>query len=67
MIGNPKASRAVGLANQRNPVPIVIPCHRVVGKNGSLTGYEGGLPLKRKLLSLEGSLRTTPAVQMQLF
>ena len=67
MIGNPKASRAVGLANQRNPVPIVIPCHRVVGKNGSLTGYEGGLPLKRKLLSFEGSLRTTPAVQMQLF
>lgn len=52
-VGNPKASRAVGLANGRNPIPIVIPCHRVIGANGNLTGYGGGLPLKRKLLALE--------------
>ena len=52
-IGNPKASRAVGLANGSNPIPIVIPCHRVVGSNGKLTGYGGGLPIKEKLLALE--------------
>ncbi len=51
--GNPKASRAVGNANGRNPLPIVIPCHRVIGSNGRLTGYAGGLFLKRELLSLE--------------
>lgn len=52
-IGNPKASRAVGLANGSNPIAIVIPCHRVIGSNGKLTGYGGGLPLKEKLLALE--------------
>jgi methylated-DNA-[protein]-cysteine S-methyltransferase len=52
-IGNPKASRAVGLANGSNPIPIVIPCHRVIGSNGKLTGYGGGLPVKEKLLALE--------------
>ena len=53
LIGNPKASRAVGLANGSNPIPIVIPCHRVIGSNGSLTGYGGGLPTKAWLLALE--------------
>jgi methylated-DNA-[protein]-cysteine S-methyltransferase len=52
-IGNPKASRAVGLANGSNPISIVIPCHRVIGSNGKLTGYGGGLPSKEKLLALE--------------
>jgi methylated-DNA-[protein]-cysteine S-methyltransferase len=52
-IGSPKAVRAVGLANARNPVSIVVPCHRVVGKDGSLTGYGGGLARKRQLLDLE--------------
>ena len=57
-VGNPKASRAVGLANGSNPIPIVIPCHRVIGSNGKLTGYGGGLPIKEKLLALErGQLR----------
>lgn len=52
-IGNPKAQRAVGLANNKNPVPIIIPCHRVIGKNGSLTGYAYGLDVKKTLLDLE--------------
>jgi methylated-DNA-[protein]-cysteine S-methyltransferase len=52
-IGQPSASRAVGLANGRNPVSIIVPCHRVVGANGSLTGYGGGLDRKRHLLALE--------------
>ena len=52
-IGNPKASRAVGLANGSNPISIVIPCHRVIGSDGKLTGYGGGLPIKEKLLALE--------------
>jgi methylated-DNA-[protein]-cysteine S-methyltransferase len=52
-IGNPKASRAVGLANGSNPISIVIPCHRVIGSNGKLTGYGGWLPIKEKLLALE--------------
>lgn len=52
-VGNPNASRAVGLANGSNPIPIVIPCHRVIGSNGKLTGYGGGLPIKEKLLALE--------------
>jgi methylated-DNA-[protein]-cysteine S-methyltransferase len=52
-IGNPKASRAVGLANGSNPISIVIPCHRVIGASGKLTGYGGGLPIKEKLLALE--------------
>ncbi|MGH9318473.1 MAG: methylated-DNA--[protein]-cysteine S-methyltransferase [Vicinamibacteria bacterium] len=66
LIGRPKASRAVGAANGANPIPIVIPCHRVIGSNGSLTGYGGGLPLKRRLLALEGVL-PSPAVQIRLF
>ena len=52
-IGNPKASRAVGMANNRNPLPIVIPCHRVIGANGTLVGYAGGLTQKQALLDLE--------------
>ncbi|NMO37523.1 methylated-DNA--[protein]-cysteine S-methyltransferase [Streptomyces sp. GMY01] len=52
-LGAPGASRAVGLANGRNPVGIIVPCHRVVGANGSLTGYGGGLPRKQRLLDLE--------------
>ena len=53
-IGNQKAVRAVGAANGRNPIPIVVPCHRVIGSNGKLTGFAGGLPAKRTLLALEG-------------
>ena len=52
-IGAPDAVRAVGSANGRNPIPIVVPCHRVIGSNGKLTGFGGGLPLKRWLLDLE--------------
>ena len=52
-LGNSKASRAVGLANGSNPIPIVIPCHRVIGADGSLTGFGGGLPAKSALLELE--------------
>jgi methylated-DNA-[protein]-cysteine S-methyltransferase len=52
-IGNPNASRAVGLANGSNPISIIIPCHRVIGSNGKLTGYGGGLPIKERLLALE--------------
>lgn len=52
-IGHPKASRAVGLANSKNPVAIAVPCHRVIGTNGSLTGYAGGLDMKKALLQLE--------------
>lgn len=51
--GNPKASRAVGMANHRNPLPVFIPCHRVIGGNGKLVGYGGGLEIKQKLLLLE--------------
>ncbi len=54
-IGSPSAVRAVGAANGRNPIPIVIPCHRVIGSNGRLVGFGGGLPLKRYLLDLESS------------
>ena len=53
-IGRPQAVRAVGAANGRNPLPIVIPCHRVIGANGSLTGFAGGVQVKEKLLALEG-------------
>lgn len=56
-IGKPSATRAVGAANGRNPLPIVLPCHRVIGADGSLTGFGGGLPTKRFLLELEGALR----------
>lgn len=55
-IGNPKAVRAVGLANGKNPVSIIVPCHRVIGKNGKLTGYAGGVERKSALLKLEGIL-----------
>jgi len=54
-IGAPGAARAVGLANGANPLPIIVPCHRVIGADGSLTGFGGGLPIKRALLSLEGA------------
>ena len=53
-IGNPQGCRAVGLANNRNPIPIIIPCHRIIGSNGNLVGYGGGLDMKIKLLRLEG-------------
>ncbi|WP_175410476.1 methylated-DNA--[protein]-cysteine S-methyltransferase [Streptomyces sp. TRM64462] len=53
-LGNPAASRAVGLANGRNPVGIIVPCHRVIGASGGLTGYGGGLDRKRRLLAFEG-------------
>jgi len=53
MTGNPKACRAAGMANNRNPITIIVPCHRVIGHDGSLTGYGGGLELKQKLLDLE--------------
>lgn len=53
-IGKPNACRAVGGANHVNPLPIIIPCHRVIGANGALTGYAGGLEIKRRLLALEG-------------
>lgn len=57
-IGKPDAMRAVGAANGRNPLPIVLPCHRVIGADGSLTGFGGGLPIKEALLRLEGALST---------
>jgi methylated-DNA-[protein]-cysteine S-methyltransferase len=56
-LGDPGASRAVGLANGSNPLPIVIPCHRVIGADGSLTGFGGGLPTKQALLELESKWR----------
>ena len=55
LVGRPRAARAVGTVMNRNPIPIVLPCHRIVGANGSLTGYGGGLPAKRLLLELEGA------------
>ena len=64
-IGNPAAVRAVGRANGTNPIPIIIPCHRVIGADGSLTGFGGGLALKEGLLKLEGATVTAsePAVE----
>ncbi|MBZ5583596.1 MAG: methylated-DNA--[protein]-cysteine S-methyltransferase, partial [Acidobacteriia bacterium] len=59
-LGNPKASRAVGLANGSNPIAIVIPCHRVIGSSGRLTGYGGGLNVKEWLLSLERGQKRLP-------
>ncbi len=56
MIGNPKACRAVGMANHNNPIAIIVPCHRVIGHDGSLTGYGGGLELKQQLLELEKAI-----------
>lgn len=55
-VKNPKACRAVGMANNKNKIPIIIPCHRVIGKSGTLTGYAGGLEVKKKLLELENLL-----------
>jgi methylated-DNA-[protein]-cysteine S-methyltransferase len=63
-VGRPEASRAVGGANHRNPIAIIIPCHRVIGADGSMTGYGGGLPRKRLLLELEA--RTAASGQLGL-
>jgi methylated-DNA-[protein]-cysteine S-methyltransferase len=60
-IGHPSASRAVGLSNGRNPIALIVPCHRVIGANGSLTGYGGGLDRKRYLLDLEAGIRPLAA------
>jgi len=57
-VGKPSAMRAVGAANGRNPLPLVLPCHRVIGSDGSLTGFGGGLPTKEFLLRMEGALPT---------
>lgn len=59
-VGRPGATRAVGAANGRNPLPIVLPCHRVIGTDGSLTGFGGGLPTKQFLLQLEGAVPREP-------
>lgn len=64
-IRRPDAPRAVGAANGQNPIPVIIPCHRVIGADGSLTGFGGGLPIKQKLLALEGAL--PDARQSKLF
>jgi methylated-DNA-[protein]-cysteine S-methyltransferase len=64
-VGNPNAVRAVGLANGKNPLSIIVPCHRVIGSDGKLVGYGGGLPIKDALLKLEGALQTDP--QLSLF
>ena len=71
-LGRPKSSRAVGAANGANPIPIVLPCHRVIGADGGLTGYGGGVERKRALLDLEGVRRAGPRgaiipLQMSLF
>jgi len=55
-LGNPKAVRAIGKANGQNPIPIIIPCHRVIGANDTLVGYAGGIEIKRRLLQHEGAL-----------
>jgi len=54
-VGNPKAARAVGMANHKNPIPLIVPCHRVIGSNGQLTGFASGLEIKQKLIQLERS------------
>ena len=61
-IGRPKATRAVGAANGRNPIPIIVPCHRVIGSSGNLTGFAGGLDLKEALLRLEAENSQFPNV-----
>jgi methylated-DNA-[protein]-cysteine S-methyltransferase len=61
-IGSPMGVRAVGAANGANPVPIVVPCHRVIGAHGKLVGYGGGLPMKRRLLELEGAIASRLAL-----
>lgn len=60
-LGKPRACRAVGMANGKNPLPIIIPCHRIIGKNGKLTGFGGGLAVKQQLLDLERGLAVSPA------
>jgi methylated-DNA-[protein]-cysteine S-methyltransferase len=65
-VGRPAASRAVGAANGANPLPIVVPCHRVIGTDGSLTGFGGGLEAKRALLELEGASCVAPVRQLRL-
>ena len=62
-VGNPKAARAVGMANHANPVGIIVPCHRVIASDGSLGGYAGGIRMKARLLRLEGSNRTTEVLE----
>jgi len=59
IIGNEKASRAVGMANNKNPIAIIIPCHRVIGANGKLVGYAGGLDIKEELLKLEKGIQNS--------
>lgn len=66
-IGRPKASRAVGAANHANPLPLVVPCHRVIGSGGSLTGFGGGLETKQKLLEMENPAAHGPDAQQDLF
>lgn len=66
-LGEPSAGRAVGAANGRNPLPIVLPCHRVIGADGSLTGFGGGLAIKRRLLEHEATVTGTGGAQLALF
>ncbi len=66
-IGNPKAVRAVGGANGKNPIAIIVPCHRVIGSDGTLTGFGGGLPIKEALLTLEGNRSHKIASSQQAF
>ncbi len=66
-IGNPAAVRAVGAANGSNPIPIIIPCHRVIGSNGALVGYGGGLHIKKALLALEKTQNAKRLAQASLF
>ncbi|MEJ2038818.1 MAG: methylated-DNA--[protein]-cysteine S-methyltransferase [Desulfosarcinaceae bacterium] len=67
-VGNPKAVRAVGAANGKNPIPIIVPCHRVIGSDGSLTGFGGGLDVKQRLIDLErGALPKRPVKQKMMF
>ncbi|NBT77071.1 MAG: methylated-DNA--[protein]-cysteine S-methyltransferase, partial [Betaproteobacteria bacterium] len=61
MMGKPRATRAVGAANSRNPISIIVPCHRVIGSDGSLTGYAGGVEAKRTLLALEAAAGPNPS------
>ncbi|AEU35473.1 methylated-DNA--[protein]-cysteine S-methyltransferase [Granulicella mallensis] len=62
-LGNPKATRAVGAANGRNPISIIVPCHRVIGSSGKLTGFAGGLARKELLLDLEGNVRSAHGIE----
>jgi len=66
-IENPKAVRAVGAANGANPIPLVIPCHRVIARGGALQGYAGGLDMKARLLAMERALPEEPSEQVRLF